>query len=73
MMSSEDEQKDENGKSYVLVHKLAFRTKKLEKLIKIIDDSYLTNCYKSSEDQHIRRDWCHSVSIVFKIWKLYSP
>ena len=30
--------------------------KKFEKLIKIIDDSYLTNCYKSPKNYHIRRD-----------------
>ena len=41
---------------YFLVHKPRFSTKKFEKLIKIIDDSYLVNCSKKSKDQIIRRE-----------------
>ena len=55
-MSSEDEQKDKSGQRYFLVHKSTFRTKRFEKLIIIIDDSYLANCYKSSKDQMIKRE-----------------
>ena len=49
-------QEDENGQQYFLVHKPTFRTKTFEKLIKIIDDSYLANCSQKSKDQMIRRE-----------------
>ena len=56
MMSSEGEQEDENQQRYFLVHKPTFSTKKFERLIKIIDDSYLANCSEKSKDQMIRRE-----------------
>ena len=56
MMSSKDEQDYENGQRYFLVHKPTFRIKMFEKLIRIIDDSYLENWSKRSKNQMIRRE-----------------
>ena len=41
MMSSEEEEEDENGQKCFVLDKPTFRSKNLEKLIKIIHDEYL--------------------------------
>ena len=52
MMSSKDEQEDENGNQYFLVYKPTFMTKKFEKL---------ANYFKTSKDQMFRREFCGSI------------
>ena len=41
MMSWEGEEEDENGQRFFVSHKPNFKSKKFEKLIKIIDDAYM--------------------------------
>ena len=55
MISSEDEQDDENGSQYFGIRKPKSRTRKLEKLLKTIDDAYNANCFQRAKDQTLRR------------------
>ena len=52
-MSSEDKQEDENGSRYFVIRKSKFRTRKLEKLLKTIDDAYKANCSQRAKDQTV--------------------
>ena len=41
MISSEEQEEDENGHRFLCVPQVYFRSKNLENLIKIIDDTYV--------------------------------
>ena len=56
MMSSEDEEEDENGQRYFVLHKPNFNSKKFEKLIKIIDDAYMSKSLRRFLEQMRRRE-----------------
>ena len=55
MMLSEEEEEDENGQRFFVLHKPNFRSKKFEKLIKIIDDVYRGKSSRRSLEQMRRR------------------
>jgi len=55
MMSSEDEQEDDEGHRFFLVHKPNFRHRRFLKLLQIIDKAYDENCSKRSKEQTIVR------------------
>ena len=56
MMSWEGEEEDENGQRFFVSHKPNFKSKKFEKLIKIIDDAYMGKSSRRSLEQMRRRE-----------------
>ena len=56
MMSSEGEEEDKNGQRFFVSHKPNFKSKKFEKLIKIIDDAYMGKSSRRSLEQMRRRE-----------------
>lgn len=55
MMSSEDEQEDDEGNRYFVIHKPEFRSKRFENLLTIIDNAYTLNRSKRATEQMIPR------------------
>ena len=56
MMSSEGEEEGENGQRFFVSHKPNFKSKRFEKLIKIIDDAYMGKSSRRSLEQMRRRE-----------------
>ena len=56
MMSSEEEEKDENSQRFFVLHKPNFRSKKFEKLMKIIGNAYMGKSSRRSLEQMRRRE-----------------
>ena len=53
---SEEEEEDENGQRFFVLHKPNFRLKKFEKLTKTIDDAYMGKSSRKSLEQMRRRE-----------------
>ena len=53
---SEEEEEDENGQRFFVLHEPNFRLKKFEKLTKTIDDAYMGKSSRKSLEQMRRRE-----------------
>ena len=56
MMSSEEEKEDENGERYFAWKIPSFRDKKFQKLVDVIDKTYVKNSSKRSKEQMVKRE-----------------
>ena len=56
MMSSEEEKEDENGERYFERKIPSFRDKKFQKLVDVIDKTYIKNSLKLSKEQMVKRE-----------------
>ena len=56
MKSSEEEKEDENGERYFERKIPSFREKKFQKLVDVIDKTYIKNSSKRSKEQMVKRE-----------------
>ena len=56
MMSSEEEKEDENGERYFERKIPSFRDKEFQKLVDVIDKTYIKNSSKRSKGQMVKRE-----------------
>ena len=56
MMSSEEEKEDENGERYFEQKTPSFWDKNFQKLVDVIDKTYIKNSLKRSKEQIVKRE-----------------
>ena len=56
MMSSEEEKEDENGERYFAWKIPSFRDRKFQKLVDVIDKTYVKNSLKRSKEQMVKKE-----------------